>query len=140
MLLQKAVRGVIGIVDGENWYIGKEDFSNNIDPKNQFYGNLAKDLANQGKTVVFVTHQEKVVAIYALKDTVRKEAKEAIEAIKKRGIYTILLTGDNELTAKAVAKEVGIDDYDRMSTEEKVTYMKELQKIWKCSNDRRWNK
>lgn len=122
-------QGVIGIVDGENWYIGKEDFSNNIDPKNQFYGNLAKDLANQGKTVVFVTHQEKVVAIYALKDTVRKEAKEAIEAIKKRGIYTILLTGDNELTAKAVAKEVGIDDYvAECLPEEKVTYMKELQK------------
>src|SRR5690606_31450317 len=57
------------------------------------------------------------------------EAKEAIEAIKKRGIYTILLTGDNELTAKAVAKEVGIDDYvAECLPEEKVTYMKELQK------------
>lgn len=121
-------RGVIGMVNGESWHIGKENFSDTIDPDAQFYGKLAKKLANEGKTVVFVTHQEKVVAIYALKDTIRKEAKEAIKAIKQRGIYTILLTGDNELTAKAVAKEVGIDDYvSECLPEEKVTYMKQLR-------------
>lgn len=121
-------RGVIGMVNGESWHIGKENFSDTIDPDAQFYGKLAKKLANEGKTVVFVTHQEKVVAIYALKDTIRKEAKEAIKAIKQRGIYTILLTGDNELTAKAVAKEVGIDDYvSECLPEKKVTYMKQLR-------------
>ncbi|MEI3614202.1 heavy metal translocating P-type ATPase, partial [Pseudogracilibacillus sp. SO30301A] len=121
-------RGVIGVVNGESCHIGKENFTETIHPDTQFYGELAKNLANEGKTVVFVTHQEKVVAIYALKDTVRKEAKEAIKAIKQRGIYTILLTGDNELTAKAVAKEVGIDDYvSECLPEEKVTYMKQLR-------------
>ena len=121
-------RGVIGIVNGESWHIGKENFSDTIHPDAQFYGKLAKKLANEGKTVVFVTHQEKIVAIYALKDTIRKEAIEAIKAIKQRGIYTILLTGDNELTAKAVAKEVGIDDYvSECLPEEKVTYMKQLR-------------
>lgn len=120
-------RGVIGIIDGETWHIGKENFlqtTNNNDP---FYGNLANKLAGEGKTIVYVTHKNQIVAIYALKDTVRKEAKEAITAIKERGIYTILLTGDNELTARAVATEVGIDDYvAECLPDEKVTHIKKI--------------
>ena len=122
-------RGVIGLINGESWHMGKENLSEDIDPENQFYGDLAQKLANEGKTIVFVTYQNRVVAIYALKDTVRKEAKEAIDVIKKRGIYTILITGDNELTAKAVAKEVGIDDYiAECLPNEKVTHIKKLRK------------
>lgn len=121
-------RGVIGVIDGEKWHLGKEDFSEEVEGSERFYGNLAEKLANEGKTIVYVSHNKNVVAIYALKDTVRKEAKEAIEKIKARGIYTILLTGDNELTAKAVAKEVGIDDYvAECLPNEKVTYIKQLK-------------
>src|SRR5699024_11189720 len=121
-------RGVIGVIDGEKWHLGKEDFSEEVEDSERFYGNLAEKLANEGKTIVYVSHNKNVVAIYALKDTVRKEAKEAIEKIKARGIYTTLLTGDNELTAKAVAKEVGIDDYvAECLPNEKVTYIKQLK-------------
>ncbi len=122
-------RGVIGTVEGETWHIGKEDLLQQSLDYPPFYGTLAKELASEGKTVVYVSHNQQIVAIYALKDTVRKEAKEAIASIKDRGIYTILLTGDNELTAKAVATEVGIDDYvAECLPEEKVTYIKKLKK------------
>ncbi|MEI3606386.1 heavy metal translocating P-type ATPase [Pseudogracilibacillus sp. SE30717A] len=120
-------RGVIGIIDGETWHIGKENFLQTTNSNDPFYGNLANKLAGEGKTIVYVTHKKQIVAIYALKDTVRKEAKEAITAIKERGIYTILLTGDNELTARAVATEVGIDDYvAECLPDEKVTHIKKI--------------
>lgn len=120
-------KGVIGLINDEYWYIGKEDFVGDKEKHGSFYGDLANDLAQEGKTVIYVGHNEKIVAVYALKDTVRKEAKEAIAAIKKRGIHTIMLTGDNELTAQAVAKETGIDEYVAgCLPDEKVHYVKQL--------------
>lgn len=102
-------KGVIGTVDNEEWVIGKEYLSNNTtDP---FYGDQVAKLASGGKTVVFVSHNNEVVALYALKDTIRKDAVEAIKSLHKRGIKTVMLTGDNELTAQAVAEELGIEDY-----------------------------
>lgn len=102
-------KGVIGTIDNEEWFIGKEYLSNNTtDP---FYGDQVAKLASGGKTVVFVSHNNEVVALYALKDTIRRDAVEAIKSLHKRGIKTVMLTGDNELTAKAVAEELGIEDY-----------------------------
>ncbi len=102
-------KGVIGTIDNEEWFIGKEYLSNNTtDP---FYGDQVAKLASGGKTVVFVSHNNEVVALYALKDTIRTDAVEAIKSLHKHGIKTVMLTGDNELTAKAVAEELGIEDY-----------------------------
>src|SRR5699024_3494283 len=71
----------------------------------------ATELANEGKTVVFVSHNDQIVAIYALIDTIRKDAVEAIKSLNKRGVKTVMLTGDNELTAQAIATETGIETY-----------------------------
>src|SRR5699024_5093953 len=72
---------------------------------------------------------DEIIAIYALKDTVREEAKRAIELIHQLGIKTIMLTGDNELTAKAVAEEVGIETYvAECLPDEKVDYIRSLTK------------
>lgn len=120
-------RGVIGKINGQKWYIGKEDFAGEVNT-NALYRKLADKLANEGKTIVYVGNKEEVIAIYALKDTIREEAKAAITALKKRGIYTIMLTGDNELTAKAIAEEAGINDYvAECLPDEKVKYLKKLK-------------
>ena len=122
-------RGVIGRLANEKWFVGRNQFVSNEGAEKPFYEDKDKKLASEGKTVVFVGHQDKIIAIYALKDTVRKDAKEAIAAIKKRGIKTIMLTGDNELTAKAVAEETGIDDYVAgCLPNEKVDHIRELIK------------
>ncbi|HZW68260.1 MAG TPA: heavy metal translocating P-type ATPase [Pseudogracilibacillus sp.] len=104
-------KGVIGSLDDEEWFVGRRTFVSEGNETLPFYEAKDEALASEGKTVVYVGHKDKVIAIYALKDTVREEAKEAISAIKKRRIKTIMLTGDNELTAKAVAEETGIDYY-----------------------------
>lgn len=121
-------KGVIGTIDGEKWYVGKKYFVAD-ENKASFNEDAAINLANEGKTVVYVGHNDEIVAIYATKDTVRDEAKEAVAEIKKRGIYTIMLTGDNELTAKAVAEEIGIEDFvAECLPNEKVDYIRELNK------------
>lgn len=121
-------KGVIGTVNGDKWYIGKQYFVTDSNDRSSFV-DKATSLAQEGKTVVYVAHQNQIVAIYALKDTVREEAKVTIDAIKKRGIHTIMLTGDNELTAKAVANEIGIESYvAECLPNEKVDYIRSLSK------------
>ncbi|MGA7307095.1 MAG: copper-translocating P-type ATPase [Rhodothermales bacterium] len=70
----------------------------------------AEELAAEGKTVVFVVVDGKVRGAIALGDQVRSESKEAVARLKKMGIVTMMLTGDNRKVAEAVAAEVGIDE------------------------------
>ena len=73
--------------------------------------------------------EEGIIALAALKDTLRPEAARAIASLRAAGIHTILLTGDNEKTAKVIAKEAGIDAYvAECLPAEKVDHLKRLQK------------
>lgn len=120
-------KGVIGTIDHEEWFIGKETLGDNI--KETFYGDSVAELASGGKTVVFVSYNKEIVALYALKDTIRKDAVEAIKKLNERGVETVMLTGDNEITAKAVAEETGIKHYiAECLPDEKVTEVKKLMK------------
>jgi Cu2+-exporting ATPase len=65
----------------------------------------------QGKTVVFVLLEEELKGAIALADIIRDESKEAISKLKEMGIQCMMLTGDNELVAKWVSEEIGLDDY-----------------------------
>ncbi|ADY12813.1 heavy metal translocating P-type ATPase [Sphaerochaeta globosa str. Buddy] len=71
---------------------------------------LAK-LSDQGKTPLLVANDTEFIGIIAVADTLRKETKQAIAELKALGMKTIMLTGDNERTAKAIAKEAGVDSY-----------------------------
>ncbi len=71
-------------------------------------------------TVFYYAVDKKIVAIYELSDKVKEEALELVESLKKINIKTIMLTGDNEFSAKKIAKEVGISDFKyEQSPEEK---------------------
>jgi len=71
---------------------------------------LAK-LSDQGKTPLLVANDTEFIGIIAVADTLRKETKQALIELKALGMKTIMLTGDNERTAKAIAKEAGVDSY-----------------------------
>src|SRR5690625_2638064 len=79
-------KGVTGSIIGESWSVGKKGFVTSESHGEYFYGALDVTLANEGKTIVYVGHQNQVVAIYALKDTVRTEAKQAITVLHEAGI------------------------------------------------------
>ncbi|MFB6357508.1 MAG: heavy metal translocating P-type ATPase, partial [Thiohalorhabdaceae bacterium] len=69
------------------------------------------ELAGQGKTVVYVVRDGEAVGAIALADIVRDESREAIDRLKAAGIQCMMLTGDSAQVAKAVAAELGLDDY-----------------------------
>jgi P-type Cu+ transporter len=68
-----------------------------------------KDLENQGKTAVLVAIDNKLAGIIGIADTIKENAKEAIDVLKSMGIEVVMLTGDNQRTANAVASRLGID-------------------------------
>ena len=68
-------------------------------------------LQSEGKTVVLVGTEEELEGIIAVADQVRPEASRVVAALRERGVHTVMLTGDNERTAAAVADQVGVDEY-----------------------------
>lgn len=67
-------------------------------------------LSAQGKTPVLFTKDNKLIGIIAVADTIKEDTPQAINELKKMGIHVVMLTGDNEITAKAIADQAGVDE------------------------------
>lgn len=118
--------GMKGFVEGTEYLVGKPDFVGE-DEANTFTNGVASTLAAEGKTVIFIRDNSGILALAALKDTVRDEAKQAISLLKDLHINVFMLTGDNEKTAKVIAKEAGVTEYvAECLPQTKVTEMKRL--------------
>jgi Cu+-exporting ATPase len=101
--------GVEAEVDGRKILLGniKMMLDNNVDA-----GSLQDEsvtLADDGKTPMFVAVDGKAAGIVAVADTVKADSKEAIAQLKKMGMEVVMITGDNQRTAAAIAKQVGVD-------------------------------
>lgn len=119
--------GVQATIQGVEWKIGKADFVGRTEAE-AFQNGMALQFAEQGKTVVFVSDNQGVAGVLALKDTVREETLKAIQALKQEGIHTVMLTGDSKKTADAIATETGIDAHiAECLPETKVEEMKKLR-------------
>lgn len=87
-----------------------------------------QSIAHQGGTPLLVSDNEKVVGIIHLKDVVKGGIKERFAEMRKMGIKTVMVTGDNQLTAAAIAREAGVDDYLAEATPEmKLNKIREKQ-------------
>ena len=85
-------------------------------------------LFDEGKTVIYVAAKDTYIGMIAIADKVRESSKSVIEELKSIGIDVIMLTGDNERTAKAIAKEVGLTKViAEVSPEQKYSQIKKLQ-------------
>ncbi|MGG1676325.1 heavy metal translocating P-type ATPase [Neobacillus sp. NRS-1170] len=123
--------GVKAEINGELWKIGKAAFVGK-ERVNHFADGKAKVLASQGNTLVFIEINGELSAMIALKDVVRKETKLAIDHLKKQGIRTVMLTGDSEKTARAIASESHVDEfYSECLPQEKVEQLKQLKTKYK---------
>lgn len=68
------------------------------------------DLSAQGKTPVLFTKDNKLIGIIAVADTIKDDTPQAVSELRKMGIHVVMLTGDNEITAKAIAEQAGVDE------------------------------
>lgn len=117
--------GIQGKISGDTWKIGKKEF---MDKKPYFKDDLPNILASEGKTIVYVQKNNEFVGLFALKDVLRQEAKDAIQHIQKLGVKAIMLTGDNKNTAKAISNEIGINQYiSECLPEQKVDEIKRIK-------------
>ena len=88
----------------------------------------ARNLAAVGRTVILVAHDGQVVGMLVLEDTLRPEASQVITRLKKLGIRTVLVTGDNSVTAQRIAGELGIGEvHAEVLPAQKVDIVKQLQ-------------
>ena len=102
-------RGVEALVDGEKLLLGNLGLMKERGFPLGGMEEQANRLFGEGKTIMFLALDSQVVGIIALADTLKPNAKEAVETLHKMGIQTAMLTGDNRRTAEAIAREVGID-------------------------------
>lgn len=120
-------KGAEGIINEKDIKIVSPGYlkDNNIIIKN--HRNIEK-IASQGKTIVYVLIQNKLVGAIGLADIIRDESKEAIEKLKEMNIKPMMLTGDNKQVAKWVAEEVGIEEYfAEVLPQDKSDKVKEIQ-------------
>ena len=103
-------KGVKGDIEGVHYFSGNIAFikENKINIDDTVL-NKIEELSKEGKSLLLFADKEKVIGIIAVKDAVKEDSKAAIEKIKKLGITPIMLTGDNALSAKTIAEEVGIE-------------------------------
>jgi len=87
-----------------------------------------RDLAGRGRTVVYLLEHERPIGAVALADVIRDESRDAIARLHELGIQAVMLTGDNEQTARWVAEELGLDEYfAEVLPDEKAERIKQLQ-------------
>lgn len=99
--------GLTGNYNQKTYRIGKPTSFEGVSDE---YTLLNNEWATEGKTVVYVAENEEVIGLIALMDIPNEHARATIDYFKKLGIHTTLITGDSEMTGKAVGEQLGIDE------------------------------
>lgn len=123
-------RGVRAEVEQRTYYVGNRKLmEDNRIPIGNDMTEQVSHLQNEAKTVVFFADQDRVLAVLAIADKIKATSSAAINKLQKRGIEVYMLTGDNEQTARAVAKQVGLKHYKaEILPSEKAEFVKALQR------------
>jgi Cd2+/Zn2+-exporting ATPase/Cu+-exporting ATPase len=117
-----------------SWYDGEQVLvGNSVLMKEQSIA-LSNDVdttitskVSEGKTTVLVAHGGRICGIIGITDKIRNESREAVQALEKMGISTIMLTGDNKVASKAVGDQVGIEEvHAELLPSDKVSYIEQL--------------
>ncbi len=100
-------QGVFAVVENYDVLIGNKRLmdANNITADESDF----RELVNDGNSILYVSLNNKIVALIGVKDVVKENVSEVISSLKKKNINVVMLTGDNEVTAKKIAENVGIE-------------------------------
>lgn len=102
--------GLTAILDGHTLYGGNHTF---ISSKVSVDGDIqkkAEKLAEAGKTPLFFGNEDRLLGVIAVADVIKEDSPQAIKELQNMGIHVVMLTGDNERTAKAIGQQAGVDE------------------------------
>ena len=120
--------GVTALINGNTYLIGNKKLmnENGINLKNEYDEN---ELSKSGNSLLFVAKEKSLIALIGVKDVVKENAKEVVKKLKEKNIKVVMLTGDNENTAKVMADEIGVEEViANVKPKEKAEKIKELKK------------
>ncbi len=122
-------RGVSGRIDGKQVLIGNSAFFREKGISFSGLGQEAETVQHGGQTVVFVAVDGHGLGLIGIADPIKSSAKQALRDLGNEGLHVVMLTGDSRTTAGAVAKELGISDFEaEVLPEEKAEVVLRLQK------------
>ncbi len=121
-------RGSSGMINGTGYYLGNHRLIEELNICSDDLEAQLQMLEKQGHSVVMLANEQEVLACFAVADTLREQAGEAITQLHALGIHTLMLSGDNQHTANAIAAQVGIEQATgEMLPEDKLEHIKQLQ-------------
>lgn len=121
--------GVSGSVKGKNLLLGNTAFMKQADVDTALVTDDADELRSDGASVIFLAVDNSIAGILAVADPIKKTSKEAVSELHNRGLKIVMATGDGELTARAVARELGIDEvHSEVTPKAKMELIETLQK------------
>lgn len=101
--------GLKGVTNNKEYYVGNNKLIKKLKINNT-HSKDELDLVNNGNSIIYVIEDNNIIALIGVKDIIRKEAKEVIKKLNNMDKNVIMLTGDNEITAQVIAKELGIKE------------------------------
>ena len=102
--------GLSAVLDGQRIVGGSMTFIKEKSGLSEAMQEICNRLAQEGKTPLLFTLDDKLIGVIAVADTIKKDSREAIRQLKSMGIHVVMLTGDNERTARAIGAEAGVDE------------------------------
>ncbi len=121
-------RGVSATVAGQTVHVGSDRLMHEQDIDLSAVGALARELAEAGKTPLYAAIDETLVAVLAVADPIKPSAQAALQALHDQGLRIAMVTGDNQQTAEAIARQLGIDEVEaEVLPDQKVDAVKRLQ-------------
>ena len=105
-------KGASGLIDGQRVALGNAMLMSEIGIDTSRCDDIAEAARQQGATAIFVAIDDAVAGVMAIADPVKPSAKQALDKLRAEGLRVVMLTGDNETTARAVAKTLGIEEVE----------------------------
>ena len=125
--------GVQALLDGQRVLAGNEAFMKSV-RISEAMRDQAKTLASQGKTALYFAREGELLGFIAVADVVKADSRAAIEALRETGREVVLLTGDNQVTAEAIAEQVGVGRVlAQVLPTDKAACVEKLQKEGLCT-------
>lgn len=121
--------GVQAVQDGKTLYAGNDRYMESIGADTAALRDAAEMLAAQGKTPLYFAEDRQLLGVIAVADVVKPDSAAAIAALRRSGCEVVLLTGDNQRTAEAIARQVGVDRViAQVLPQDKARCIEDLQK------------